>query len=135
MRAVLAFVLMVTGCSSLQTPWDQVDLIPSSWTIVSATGEPILDVPPPTLTIGQNSEARLQLRCGAIDLEFLSDTDGSGLTFDERASDPACAQASPLDAAIRVAVASVEGWRASSDSAIEFLDGNEQPLLALRKAT
>jgi hypothetical protein len=75
MRVAFALVLLAAGCT-LDRPFDRIDLIPSAWDVVSVAGTAIAVGTAPTLVIDRNNAAQLNLRCGAVDLRYGSDTVG-----------------------------------------------------------
>jgi hypothetical protein len=132
----LAVAVLVAGCGALSRPPDRVELIPSQWEIVSVRGSAIDDATLPTLAIGRSNSARLGLRCGEVDLRYVSDSDGSALTFGEQRVSATCATpADPEDAAIRSAIVDVGEWRVESATSIELVDEGGHALLSLRATT
>jgi len=99
-------------------------------------GSAIDDATLPTLAIGRSNSARLGLRCGEIDLRYVSENDGSALTFGEQRVGATCTTPTdPEDVAIRSAVGRVEGWRVVSDTSIDLVDEGGRALLSLRATT
>ena len=127
---------VAAACGTAVRPSFHVDLIPSTWEIDSVSGAEVQGASPPILTIGRSDSARLGLHCGEIDLRYVTDTDGSALSFGEQRVGATCATPTdPEDVAIRGAVGRVEGWRIVSDTSIELVDDGGRALLSLRATT
>ena len=130
------FGLVLVGCGFANRPFDRTQFIPSAWEIVSVDGSALDDGAHPSLAIDRNDAARLFLGCGVIYLRYVSDTDGSALSFGEVRVDEPCAGSSDQGiAAVREALSAVEEWRVTSDVSIEMLSADGRTLLSLRIAS
>lgn len=133
MRTALLLCFVLSGCGLADRPLDRVQLIPSAWEILSVNTTAIDAATRPTLAIDPNNGARLWLGCGLIYLQYISDTDGSALTFGEVRVDASCAGSTDqATVAVRAALASVEEWRVVSGTSIEMLSEDGRTVLALR---
>jgi hypothetical protein len=132
-RLLIAIGCVAAGCGASDRPFDRVALIPSTWEIVTVSGAAVDGDPLPILAIGRSDSARVELRCGEIDLQYISDTDGAALSFGEQRVFGACqAPADKQDVTIRTAIGAVNAWRVLSDSTIEMLDQGGRAVLSLR---
>ena len=134
--AVLLYIVVFIATPVFNVPWRQIDLLGSSWQVVSVDGSPTASEGRSTLDFETGrSYATLDSPCFTISMEYGGDTDGTDIEFTERAIvDHQCsATAAERDAVVRAAFAGVIEWRVNSQTSIELLFGDDRPPLRLAR--